>query len=468
MGSHPRPIVFLSHSHRDKRVARRLVRRFTAYGIKIWIDESDLQFGASLTEDIRQHIETADVLLVIASQTSAESEWVGLEVDYAREHHKTIIPFFVAPLSEHARFRNYLGVDATAPQAFADVVEQLMLSLFRSAGLKPQPVDPAVVAAGLRDLAREEPDLAPLIVGCLDSEGLHGENMETVFRVAFHAVDDALNALFELKPCNAIAYHAAAGFRTAGAGVRALSSWIAATGNGELPLVNAVGSPLQPELIPTAIKLLGSCSPPNDHALYQFIHHNAAAFDDAQRKAVIRLVTWPVRADTDGLTDVLGWVALKHFPESMEIQQMFMRWIRNGAFDGKPKGPMDLAGQLADAHNENLTGWGNIHKALRDHVREYLRSGDKKKVFVATDHIQAAADSGAPVLASLLRETEGVSGTAEWNGWKKRDPETAEWMGWYVFEIAQQAQGARDWLRAPQHADKMAAFEKLMRKTDAQ
>ena len=289
--------------------------------------------------------------------------------------------------------------------------------------------------------------------------------MDTAFKAAFHSLDDALNALFDLRPNNSIAYHAAYGFCRAGAGARALSSWIAATGDGELPLVTAVGSRrLEPALIPTAIKLLGACNPLNNHALYNFISHNARELDEGQRRAVIRLVTWPVRADTDRLADVLGWVAFKHLPDAIEIQQMWSRWVHAGTFDGKPSSPMDLARYLADAHKEGLPGWEQVNEALRSHVRGYLRSRDKNKVVVAMDHVQAAADAGAPILASLLREAEGVSGTAEWNDWRERDLDTAEWMGWYVFEFAKEAAGDRDRRRAWDSAKQMVAFEEQRRR----
>jgi hypothetical protein len=454
------PTVFLSHSHRDKRVARRLVRRLIAHGVKVWIDERELRFGATLTSSIRSQIEGANVLLVIASQAAAASKWVGLELQFAREHGQTVIPFFIEPLAEHERFRDYLGVDATSPQAFADAVHTLMRDLFLSSDLELPPADPALLTSGLRELAREEPDLAPLILGCLDFEGLHQENMDTAYQAAFHPLDDALNALFDLMPNEAIAYHAAHGFCAAGAGATALSFWIAATGDGDLPLVTAVGSKsLEPALIATAINLLGACDPANNHALYNFIHHNAAQLDEAQRRSVLRLVTWPLRKGTDRLADVLAWVALKHFPDAVEIQQMWSRWVYAGTFDGEPSTPTDLARYLADAHKEGLSGWDSINQALRNHVRECLRSGDEKKVFVAMDHVQAAADAGAPVLAALLRETEGVSATAEWNNWKERDRDTAARMQWYVFEFATEAAGDRDWVRALEGAKQMWEFD---------
>ena len=75
-----------------------------------------------------------------------------------------------------------------------------MRDLFLSFHLELPPADPDILKAGLRDLAREEPALAPLILGCLDSEGLRWVNADPVYKSEFHPLDDALNALFDLMP----------------------------------------------------------------------------------------------------------------------------------------------------------------------------------------------------------------------------------------------------------------------------
>lgn len=173
---------------------------------------------------------------------------------------------------------------------------------------------------------------------------LHQDNLETVCNAPFHALDEALNALFQLKPDESMAQHAAYGFWKAGTGAGALSSWIHASGDGKLPLVTAVGSALlAPAWIPTAIKLLAACNPPN-YALYNFIHHNSTQLDVGQRREVIRLVTWPVRYDT-AQRDVLGWVALRSFPDAPEIQ-------RSASSRQALRRPSDLPSQPADRYTD--------------------------------------------------------------------------------------------------------------------
>ena len=219
-----------------------------------------------------------------------------------------------------------------------------------------------------------------------------------------------------------------------------------------MALVTAVGATLEPGLIAAAIRLMAACNPPNDQALYSFIDRNADQLDDTQRRSTIRLATWPVRADASRFGGVLGWVAMKKFPDAGEIQMMWRRWIGAGAFDGEPSSPKDLARYLADAHKEGLPGWEAVNDELRSHVRRYLRSGDKAKVLVAIDHIQAVADQGAPILNPLLGEAISVEGTAEWNAWEKRDRDAAEQAAVLLGEILKEAAGDRNWLRAMQSA----------------
>jgi hypothetical protein len=182
--------------------------------------------------------------------------------------------------------------------------------------------------------------------------------------------------------------------------------------------------------------------------------------DEQQRRSVIQLVTWPVR-DPGNLGDVLGWVAMRQFPGSDEIQQMWNRWVQMGAFDGKPGTPNDLARYLTDAEKEGLRGWDPIEAAVREHVRRCVRSGDKERVLVAVEHLRAAADYGSPGLAGLL--TEMTTGTAEWDRWRERDPNAADSMAWYVSAFRKEAIGDRDWLRALQEWKEMVAIEKQER-----
>lgn len=155
------PRVFVSHSHHDKSVARRLVRRMSAHGIAVWLDERDLPIGTPLTPSIEEHIRGVDTLLVVASRAAARSSWVDKEIDLARDLGKPIIPLFVEAVSDHPRFAEHKGLDATARETFAFVLDTLMRELHLVCDSEMPAPDPAVLEAELRELATLEPCLAP-------------------------------------------------------------------------------------------------------------------------------------------------------------------------------------------------------------------------------------------------------------------------------------------------------------------
>ena len=78
-----KPRVFLSHSHSDKRLARRIYEYLDSEGIKVWLDEAELRFGDSLISKLRIAIDSVDILLALISINSINSEWVNKEIEIA-------------------------------------------------------------------------------------------------------------------------------------------------------------------------------------------------------------------------------------------------------------------------------------------------------------------------------------------------------------------------------------------------
>jgi hypothetical protein len=62
------PKIFLSYSHHDKAVARRVARQLRAHGVGVWMDETELRLGTALTNALSAHIEESDVVVVVASK----------------------------------------------------------------------------------------------------------------------------------------------------------------------------------------------------------------------------------------------------------------------------------------------------------------------------------------------------------------------------------------------------------------
>ena len=159
----------------------------------------------------------------------------------------------------------------------------------------------------------------------------------------------------------------------------------------------------------------------------------------------------------------LARTALEFFPDADDVRQMWSRWIYGGQFDGAPAGPLDLAIELGVADEHHLPGWEPVQDALRNHVRGLLRKPSRDRVWTAIAHLQANADQSTPLVARLVREMEGVSGSSEWNEWAETDPEAVEDMRWFVHAHAREAQGDRNWPRAIEEAERTIAFERTRR-----
>ncbi len=75
--------VFISHNYKDKPMARKIAKELNRYGIKAWIDESEIKLGDSLIEKIRDGLDHMDFLVALISDNSIHSEWVKKELDIA-------------------------------------------------------------------------------------------------------------------------------------------------------------------------------------------------------------------------------------------------------------------------------------------------------------------------------------------------------------------------------------------------
>lgn len=77
--------IFVSYSSTDRRFVRRLAKRLTDAGFKLWLDERELKAGDRLSESIAAALAEAKVILVVVSAASAKSKWLRYELNLATE-----------------------------------------------------------------------------------------------------------------------------------------------------------------------------------------------------------------------------------------------------------------------------------------------------------------------------------------------------------------------------------------------
>jgi uncharacterized protein (DUF2164 family) len=75
---------FISHSSKDKTIARRLKKLIESTGHSVWLDEQNLRYGSALQDSINQGISESTDFILLASEDSMNSEYVWEEIHQAR------------------------------------------------------------------------------------------------------------------------------------------------------------------------------------------------------------------------------------------------------------------------------------------------------------------------------------------------------------------------------------------------
>ena len=76
---------FISYSTKDQEFAERLHADLQAKGVRCWFAPEEMKAGRKLHEQIDEAIRLHDKLLLILSEHSMNSEWVGTEILKARK-----------------------------------------------------------------------------------------------------------------------------------------------------------------------------------------------------------------------------------------------------------------------------------------------------------------------------------------------------------------------------------------------
>lgn len=451
--------VFVSRTPTDKEAATRIKRTLRCFGIKALPNdrESKLLTATSAADEIA----TSKAIIVLASHEATSAVGVKEEIEIGRDCGVRVVPVFIDPVMDHPLFRGARGIEALNRFEFGTKALELVRGLL---GVEQTPVpDRQVLEASLGEIVVEAPALKPLIEGCRVGPGVEILHMPLILSAPFHLLDFALFALMELTAHRCIAA-AASCFAGVGAGFEVMQRWVQTAGDKSIFLNMAVGTELNEPSLTAAIELLAASDPPDNQALYNFIARNSARLRGPLRDRVLHLVTYPKRGpDRDAA--VLAAVALEHFPDAENVRILWRRWVMDGEFDGRPCSAQQLATEFRLAEARGDRSWSFAHEALRQHVRSLLRDPTRQRVHTAIEHLRANADQNTPVLTLLLREMYGVAASAEWNGWREREPAVAEEMAWMLFEHCREASGERNWLRAWKEARSMIERTAIVKKS---
>ena len=103
------PTIFLSYAHADAKRAQQLAAALSGRGYTVWWDAL-IEGGAQFARSIREALESADVVAVLWSKTSTESDWVCDEAAQGRDR-KRLVPLSLDGSLPPLGFRQYQTIN---------------------------------------------------------------------------------------------------------------------------------------------------------------------------------------------------------------------------------------------------------------------------------------------------------------------------------------------------------------------
>jgi hypothetical protein len=153
---------FISYSTRDQGFVDRLYSDLRNNGVRCWFAPHDIQGGRKLHDQIDHAIRVYDRLLLILSDHSMNSEWVGTEIANARqweirEKRQMLFPISLVP---YDRIKEWKAFDADAGKDSAREIREYFIPDFSN--WKDHDCYQQAFQRLLRDLKAEGRDSAPM------------------------------------------------------------------------------------------------------------------------------------------------------------------------------------------------------------------------------------------------------------------------------------------------------------------
>jgi CheY-like chemotaxis protein len=142
------PLVFLSHSSKDKPLARRIARDLNARDVDVWLDEWEIRVSDSVAHCIQKGIAEADFVAVLLTVTAVQSGWVekewqakiGVEATYRRV---AILPLKAddCDIPTLLRDKKYADFSQDYDSAFRELVTAITYHEARAGTTKQDPIN---------------------------------------------------------------------------------------------------------------------------------------------------------------------------------------------------------------------------------------------------------------------------------------------------------------------------------------
>jgi hypothetical protein len=154
------PLVFISHSSQDRRIAMRVCEALERFGLGCWLASRDIGPGDNFQEAIVRAIRTVRVMVLVFTGNANNSNEIKKEIALASQHQLAVIPLRAEDVMPSDAFLYELSTRQWV-DAFDDwdrAMQRLADQIAEMAGQEPVPMaphlpEPARAAAGRRYLA---------------------------------------------------------------------------------------------------------------------------------------------------------------------------------------------------------------------------------------------------------------------------------------------------------------------------
>ena len=106
--------TFLSHSNKDKKIARIFADNLSVYGFKVFVAHDDIQLGEQWEETLKESIKNCELFLVLLSENFHPSRFTDQEIGIAIAFNKQIFP---------------IRIDETKPYGFMSKFQAKKISI---------------------------------------------------------------------------------------------------------------------------------------------------------------------------------------------------------------------------------------------------------------------------------------------------------------------------------------------------
>ncbi len=106
--------VFISYARADSAFAWQLVEDLSEYDLALWMDVRNIPKGANWDNEVQKGLDASDIMLVLLSPDSVNSQNVADEWSYFIDKNKPVVPLLIAAAEVPFRLSRRQRIDFTA------------------------------------------------------------------------------------------------------------------------------------------------------------------------------------------------------------------------------------------------------------------------------------------------------------------------------------------------------------------